>query len=54
MSFILYLVGYALVIGGVIWALVLAGVKQAHIAIAALILAGIAIISGVKNTHPRK
>ena len=51
MSLVLYLVGYAFVIGGIVWALLLAGVKAAHIAIAVLILVGIAIVTGVKNTR---
>lgn len=51
MSFILYLIGYAFVIAGIVWALVLAGVKTAHIAIAAMILVGLAIMSGAKNTR---
>jgi len=53
MSLVLYLVGYAFVIGGIVWALLLAGVKPAHIAIAVLILVGIAIITGVKHTRPK-
>lgn len=51
MSTIIYLVGYAFVIAGIVWALVLAGVKTAHIGIAALILVGLAIMSGAKHTR---
>ena len=53
MSLVLYIVGYAFVIGGIVWALLLVGVKPAHISIAVLILVGIAIVTGVKNTRSK-
>ncbi|SNB45342.1 hypothetical protein [Geobacter sp. DSM 9736] len=54
MSLVLYLIGYAFVIGGIVWALLLAGVKSSHIGIAVLILVGIAIITGVKHTGSKR
>ncbi len=51
MSFALYLLGFGLLIGGIAWALVLAGVAATYIAIACIILAGIGIISGVAKTR---
>lgn len=53
MSFALYLVGFALVIAGVAWALITAGVDTVWVSIVCLILLGIAILSAVKNTRPK-
>jgi hypothetical protein len=51
MSFRLYLVGSSFVIGGVAWALVVAGVKTNYIVITSIILIGIAILTGVSRTR---
>jgi len=53
MSFALYLFGFALVIAGVAWALFTAGVPGLYIGMACLILAGVAIITGVSRTRTR-
>lgn len=53
MSFLLYLVGFLLIIAGVAWALVTAGVALLKIAITCLILLGLAILSGVVTTRPK-
>jgi hypothetical protein len=53
MSFALYLIGFALVIAGVAWALVLAGVAATYVAIACIILAGLAFITGVSRTRTK-
>lgn len=53
MSFALYLVGFALVIGGIAWALNLMGVPALYIGIACVILAGLGIMSGVARTRTR-
>ncbi|MBJ6801676.1 hypothetical protein [Geomonas propionica] len=53
MSFALYIVGFILIIAGVAWALVAAGVAMFKIAIVAIILLGIAILSGVVKTRPK-
>jgi hypothetical protein len=53
MSFALYLVGFAIFIGGVAWALITAGVPSMYVAIAAVILLGIGIISGVSKTRTK-
>jgi len=53
MSFIIYLVGFAFVIGGIGWALTLTGVSTIHIMIATVILIGIAILTGVTRTRTR-
>jgi len=51
MSFALYLVGLAVFIGGVAWALDTAGVAAHYIAIACVILAGLGILTGVTRTR---
>jgi len=53
MSFAIYLVGFALVTGGVGWALVTAGVPHVYVAIACVILIGVGIISGVSKTRSK-
>lgn len=53
MSFVLYLVGFLLVITGIAWALVTAGVAMFKIAIVCVILLGVAVLSGVVKTRPR-
>lgn len=53
MSLIIYLVGFAFVIGGVAWALVVAGVSALHVTITTIILVGIAILTGVTRTRTR-
>jgi hypothetical protein len=53
MSMILYLVGFAFVIGGIAWALVIAKVSTVYIMIAVVILVGIAILTGVTRTRSR-
>ena len=53
MSFVLYLIGFFLVIAGVAWALITAGVAAVWVSIVSLILLGIAVLSGVKNTRPK-
>ncbi len=51
MSFALYLIGFAIFLGGVAWALVVAGVPQLYIAIAVVILLGVGILTGVTRTR---
>jgi hypothetical protein len=53
MSLIIYLIGFAFIIGGVAWALVVAGVSTTYILIVAVILVGIAILTGVTRTRTR-
>ena len=53
MSLIIYLVGFAFVIGGVAWALILAGVSGLHVMITSVILVGVAILTGVTRTRSR-
>lgn len=53
MSFVLYLVGLALLVGGIAWGLVAAGVSTTAIAITCLIVAGIGIMMAVSRTRAK-
>ena len=53
MSFTMYLIGSAFIIGGIAWALVIATVSTVYVLIAVVILIGIAILTGVTRTRPR-
>ncbi len=53
MSFALYLLGFVIFIGGVAWALTLAGVPQLYILIACVILVGLGIFTGVGKTRTK-
>lgn len=53
MSLLIYLIGFAFVIGGIAWALVVTGVSTTHILIVTLILIGVAILTGVTRTRTR-
>jgi hypothetical protein len=50
---ILYLIGFAFVIGGIAWALVIAGVSAKYVLISSIILVGIAILTGVTHTRTK-
>lgn len=51
MSFALYLVGLVILVAGIAWGLVVAGVPHLYIAIASVILIGLGIVSGVTRTR---
>ncbi len=51
MSFLLYIVGLVLLIGGIAWALVSAHVAATYIAIACLVLAGVGVMMAVSRTR---
>jgi hypothetical protein len=53
MSFALYLIGFIIVIVGVAWGAMVAGVPQTYIIIGAVVLFGIGILSAVKRTRPK-
>jgi hypothetical protein len=53
MTLVIYLVGWIILIGGVCWALVAAHVSQHTIEIVAVIMLGIAIITGATRTRNR-
>ncbi|MFC7297671.1 hypothetical protein [Herminiimonas aquatilis] len=51
MSFLIYLIGFAIFLGGVAWALITAGVAILYVVIASVILLGIGILTGVSRTR---
>jgi hypothetical protein len=53
MSFALYLVGLAILLGGIAWALLTAGLAATYVAIACLIVAGIGIMMAVSRTRAK-
>ena len=53
MSFGLYLLGFILLIAGLAWAAVQVGIAPVWIAIGAVVLLGIGILSGVARTRQR-
>ena len=53
MSFALYVIGSVIVIGGVAWALITAGVRPLYVVIMGVILLGIGIMSAVTHTRSK-
>ncbi|MBL8278780.1 MAG: hypothetical protein JNL93_18945 [Pelomonas sp.] len=53
MSFALYLVGLAVLLGGIAWALITAGIAATYVAIACLIVAGVGIMMAVSRTRAK-
>ena len=53
MSFALYLIGFLILIGGVAWGLIVAGVAPLYVTIACVILLGLGILTGVARTRSK-
>ncbi|MEO8307649.1 MAG: hypothetical protein ABI616_06370 [Pseudomonadota bacterium] len=53
MSFALFMVGLAILIGAIAWGLVTAGVATTYVAIACLLIAGIGIMMAVSRTRTK-
>jgi hypothetical protein len=53
MSFAIYLVGFIILLGGVIWGMSVAGLPSIWIGVVALILLGLGIITGVSQTRSK-
>jgi hypothetical protein len=53
MSFALYMFGLVLLLGGIGWALIAAGLAQVYIGIALLIVAGIGVMMAVSRTRAK-
>jgi len=51
MSFVLYILGLAVLLGGVAWALIAAGIAATYVAIVCLIVAGVGIMMAVSRTR---
>lgn len=53
MSFLLYLIGVALLVGGVAWGLITAGVAPVYVGIASLIVLGLGVMAAVSRTRTK-
>ena len=53
MSFALFLIGFVILIGGVAWGMVHAGVATTWVAITCVILLGLGILTAVKNERSK-
>jgi len=53
MSFALYIIGLAILVGGMAWALVTAGVASTWIGVACLIVIGLGIMGAVSRTRAK-
>jgi membrane-bound acyltransferase YfiQ involved in biofilm formation len=53
MSFAIYLVGLALLVGGIAWGLSVAGLATVYIAISCLVVLGIGIMTAVSRTRTK-
>ena len=53
MSFLLYMIGLVLVVGGIAWGLITAGVAAVYVGIACLIVLGIGIMTAVSRTRAK-
>ena len=53
MSFLLYMIGLAILIGGIYWGLTVAGVATTYIVIACLIVAGLGVMMAVSRTRSK-
>jgi hypothetical protein len=53
MSFVLYVLGLAILVGGIAWAMVAAGVATTWIGVACLIVIGLGIMGAVSRTRAK-
>ena len=53
MSFVLYMIGLVLVVGGIAWALVTAGLSAVYVGITCVIVSGVGIMMAVSRTRTR-
>ena len=53
MSFFLYMIGVVLLLAGVGWALIKAGIAVVYVAIVCLIIAGLGVMAGVGRTRSK-
>jgi hypothetical protein len=53
MSFAIYIVGLAVLIGGIAWGLIAAGMATTYVTIACLIVGGIGIMMAVSRTRTK-
>ncbi|HSV52607.1 MAG TPA: hypothetical protein VLJ57_10840 [Burkholderiaceae bacterium] len=53
MSFVLYMLGFIIFLGGLAWGAVVAGVPHLYIGIGAVIILGLGIFSAVSKTRTK-
>jgi hypothetical protein len=53
MSFALYMIGLVVLLGGIAWALITAGIAVTYIAISCLIVLGIGMMMAVSRTRSK-
>lgn len=53
MSLAIYMVGLAVLLGGIAWGLIVAGLAVTYVVIACLIIAGIGIMMAVSRTRAK-
>ena len=53
MSLAIYMVGLAILLGGIAWGLIVAGLAVTYVVIACLIIAGIGIMMAVSRTRAK-
>ena len=53
MTFALYLIGFLILIAGIGWGLILAGVPQLYVLVACVILLGLGIATGAARTRSK-
>ncbi len=53
MRFVIYMIGFFILIGGLAWAAITAGAPQLYVVIGAVILLGLGIVTGVSRTTYR-
>lgn len=53
MSFVLYMVGFAIFLGGLVWGAFVLGVPPIYIGISSLVILGIGIFSAVGRTRSK-
>ncbi len=53
MSFALFLIGLALLVGGVAWGMVTAGIPALYVGITSVIILGIGIMAAVSRTRTK-
>jgi hypothetical protein len=51
MSFALYMLGLAILVGGIAWGMITAGISATYVGIACLVIAGIGIMTAVSRTR---
>jgi uncharacterized membrane protein YedE/YeeE len=50
MRFVIYMIGFLILIGGLAWAAITAGAPQLYVLIGSVILLGLGIVTGVSRT----